>query len=82
MKPPTRKGTNLANRTISRIEEYQMTNNLMELESVFAKAKRTVVQGGTVVLTRENADGSLYNVDEISTEADLQAYRSTIFKYL
>lgn len=70
------------NINVGQIEEYQMTNNIIELELVFSNAQSTVVQGGTVVLTRENADGSTYNVDEINTENDLSAYKETVFKYL
>jgi hypothetical protein len=67
---------------VSKVEELQMTKNTTELEQIFARAKSTVVQGQAVVLIRTNADGTTYRVDEVSTEADLESYRQTVFKYL
>jgi len=57
-------------------------NNLTELEQIFSKAKSTVVQGETVTLVRQNTDGSTYTFDELTTEADLENYKQTVFKYL
>jgi hypothetical protein len=67
---------------VSIVEELQMTNNLTELEQIFSKAKSTVVQGETVTLVRQNTDGSTYTFDELTTEADLENYKQTVFKYL
>lgn len=67
---------------VNEVEDFQMTNNTVELEQMFTRAKSTVVQGGTVILTRKFADGTTEKFDELSTEADLEAYRQTVFKYL
>jgi len=67
---------------VSRVEELQMINDVAELEQIFSRAKSVVVQGETVTLIRQNVDGSTYKFEEISTEADLENYRETVFKYL
>lgn len=67
---------------VNEVEDLQMTNNTVELEQMFTRAKSTVIQGGTVLLTRQFADGTNEKFDELSTEADLEAYRETVFKYL
>lgn len=67
---------------VNEVEDLQMTSNIVELEQMFARAKSTVIQGGTVVLTRKYADDRLENFDELSTELDLEEYRQTVFKYL
>ncbi|MEJ7682867.1 MAG: hypothetical protein WKG06_34425 [Segetibacter sp.] len=40
------------------------------------------MQGGTVVLVRCTPDGSVYKFDEITTEADVEDYIQSVFKYL
>lgn len=67
---------------VTKVEELQMTSSLMELEQIFSKAQSIVVQGGAVILTRQNADGTAYKFDEITTEADLDTYKNSVFKYL
>ena len=67
---------------VNEVEDLQMTSNTVELEQMFTRAKSTVIQGGTVILTRKYADGRLENFDELTTEADLEEYRQTVFKYL
>lgn len=67
---------------VNEVEDLQMTNNTVELEQMFTRAKSTVIQGGTVLLTSQFADGTNEKFDELSTEADLEAYRETVFKYL
>ena len=64
------------------VEELQMLKDMPELNRIFSIAKSTVIQGGIVAINRTNSDGSIYTTDEISTEADLKAYREKIFKYL
>lgn len=64
------------------IEELQVIKDMTELDNVFSKAKSAVVQGGIVIINRENVDGSNYTVEEISTEDDLRIYRETVYKYL
>jgi stringent starvation protein B len=67
---------------VSNIEELQMTNDVIELEQIFYRAKSVVVQGEVVSLVRENSDGTTYKFEEITTEADLDNYKQTVFKYL
>jgi stringent starvation protein B len=67
---------------VSNIEELQMTNDVTELEQIFYRAKSVVVQGEVVSLVRENSDGTTYKFEEITTEADLDNYKQTVFKYL
>lgn len=67
---------------VSEIEDLQMINSSVELEQILKRAQSVVVQGGSVVLTRRNSDGSIYEFDKITTEADMKVYRDTVFKYL
>lgn len=67
---------------VSLIEEWQMLNNTMELDNFFAKAQSAVVQGETVLVQRENPDGTYYAVQEISTIEELNLYRENVYKYL
>jgi hypothetical protein len=67
---------------VSKVEDLQMTNSTVELEQIFTRAKSTINQGGTVILTRQYAEGRIENFDELTTEADLEEYRKTVFKYL
>ncbi len=67
---------------VSEIEDFQMTNDQIELERIFTRAKSIIVQGGTVVLGRKSIKGTLERFDEISSEPDLEAYKSGVFKYL
>lgn len=67
---------------VTKIEELQTMRNLDALELIFERAKRTIVQGGTVVLVRKTADGQTIKFDDISNENDLDEYRKTVFKYL
>ena len=67
---------------VSEVEGLQMTSSLMELEQMFTRAHSTVVQGGSVVLVRKNGDGVTYKFEEITTEADLGAFKEKVFKYL
>lgn len=67
---------------VSKVEDLQMINDVMELNRIFSRARSTVVQGGRVMLVRENGDGSTYRFDEITTEADVRTYKETVYKYL
>ena len=67
---------------VSAVEELQMLSDVAGLERLFAKAQSTIVQGGTVVLVRQNADGSTYKFDAITSEADLLTYKEAVCKYL
>lgn len=67
---------------VSEVEDLQTTSNIAELNQMFARARKTVVQGGTVTLVRHTPDGSAYRFDEITTEVDIENYKQTVFKYL
>lgn len=67
---------------VSEIEQLQMINNAVELNQIFSRAQSAVVQGGTVILVRQNADGKTDKFDEITAESDIKAYKETVFKYL
>ena len=67
---------------VGEVEELQMIKDTDKLEQMFARAKRTVVQGGSVILLRKNPDGSTHRFDELTTETDLAKYKETIFKFL
>ncbi len=67
---------------VSEVEDLQMVSNVAELNQMFTRAQSTVVQGGTVVLVRRTSDGSAYKFDEITTEAEIENYKQTVFKYL
>lgn len=67
---------------VNTVEDLQMINDLVELHQMFSRAQSTVAQGGTVVLVRQNTDGSSYRFDEITTEAEVENYKEKVFKYL
>lgn len=67
---------------VNKIEDLQMTADKIELELLFNKAKSTIIQGRSVILTRKYAEGRIENFDELTTESDLEEYRKTVFKYL
>ncbi len=67
---------------VSKVEDLQMISDMVELNQIFSRAQSTVVQGGTVVLVRQNPDGSTYKFDELTTEADVRSYKETVYKYL
>jgi hypothetical protein len=67
---------------VSEVEDLQTINNVDELNKMFARAQSTVVQGGTVFLVRRTSDGTTYKFDEITTEADIENYKQSVFKYL
>lgn len=67
---------------VSEVEELQMTSKLVELEQMFTRAQSIIMQGGSVYLVRQNADGSKYKFDELTTEDEIGNYKETVFKYL
>ena len=67
---------------VNTVEDLQMINDLVGLQQIFIRAHSTVVQGGMVILMRQNTDGSSYTVDEITTEAEVRKYKEKVFKYL
>ena len=67
---------------VSKIEELQTIKNRDELDTIFAKAHRTVVGGSAVQLTRKDAEGVANKFDEFTTEEDLAEYKKAVYKYL
>ena len=67
---------------VAEIEDWQMIKNIAELDMIFSKAHSTVVNGATVVLYRRSASEVEEKFDEITTEADLDTYRKTVYRYL
>ncbi len=64
------------------VEKLQMIKDVDELNRIFARAKSTIVQGERVVMLRTDASGNTNQVDEFTTEVELQQYRETVLKYL
>jgi hypothetical protein len=67
---------------VSKIEELQVLADTAELEKIFNKARSTIVNGEKLILVRKTGKGPAEKFDEISTLADLQQYKKTVFKYL
>jgi len=67
---------------VNRIEDLQATKDLVELELIFDKAKRTIVGGMSVILVRENSKGKQERFNTISSEIDFEEYRKQVFRYL
>ena len=67
---------------VKKIEELQTIQDIPALDLLFEKAKRQVVGGGSVVLVRSQAKGKAERFDEFTNEADLEAYRKNVYKYL
>ena len=67
---------------VGEVEELQMIKDTDTLDQMFTRAKSAIVQGGTVILSRKNPDGTTYNFDELSTETDLITYKETVYKHL
>ena len=67
---------------VSKIEELQTLNDKDQLETIFFRAKTTIVNGEKVLLVRKNKNGKSEKFDEMSTEEELEKYRERVFKYL
>jgi len=64
------------------IEELQTISNKDELDKIFDKAKRTIVNGESVWLVRRQLNGKQEKYDELTTLEELTAYKSRVYKYL
>jgi hypothetical protein len=64
------------------VEELQMIKDVDELNRIFARAKSTIVQGEKVIILRTDAGGNSNQVDELTTESELQLYKASVLKYL
>jgi hypothetical protein len=64
------------------IEELQTISNKGELDKLFDKAKRTIVNGEPVWLVRKQRNGEQEKYDELTTLEELAAYKNQVYKYL
>jgi len=67
---------------VGQIEEFQMLNDKKALDAIFRKAQSAVVGGEVVALVRQNANGTSYRFEEISTLEDLNVYKKNVYKYV
>ena len=67
---------------VSKIEELQTLNDKDALETIFFRAKSTIVNGEKVLLIRKDKNGKSEKFDELSTEDELEQYRQRVFRYL
>ena len=67
---------------VNKIEELQNINDTNTLNELFARAKRVLVGGGSVALTRVQPSGEEYKFEELTTLPDLEEYKNNVFKYL
>ena len=68
--------------SVNKVEEWQMTNDVTELENLFRRAKRALVGGGIVALVRQQRSGESYRFEEFTNLEDFEQYKNNIFKYL
>jgi hypothetical protein len=68
--------------SVNKVEEWQMTNDVAELDKLFQRAKRVLVGGGTVVLMREQRSGESYRFEEFTNLEDFEKYKNGVYKYL
>jgi hypothetical protein len=66
---------------VSKIEELQTISNTKELDTIFERAKSTIVNGEKVNLVRK-MQGQHQKFDEFSTLEELAAYKKAVYKYL
>ena len=67
---------------VTRIEEFQMTSNLMELDKIFQKAYITITGGGKIILYRRLSTGIKQPFEELASEDALIDYKTKVYKYL
>lgn len=68
--------------SVGDIEELQTINDKPSLDSIFQRAKSTIVCGGNVVLVRKNKAGTTDRFDSFSTTEDLESYRKKVYKHV
>lgn len=68
--------------SVNKVEEWQMTNDVTELDNLFQRAKRVLVGGGTVALVRQERSGETYRFEEFTNLEDFEKYRKNVYKYL
>ncbi|MFL9485207.1 hypothetical protein ACI6Q2_20660 [Chitinophagaceae bacterium LWZ2-11] len=67
---------------VGEIEELQTIKDIQSLNTIFDRAKRNIVGGGTAVLVRKQLSGRSDKFDELSTLDDLKNYKDKVYKYL
>ncbi|HEX9508966.1 MAG TPA: hypothetical protein VF939_00690 [Puia sp.] len=67
---------------VNKIEELQTINDVSALDELFQRAKRVLVGGGSVALTRVQPSGEEYKFEEFTTLPDLEEYKKNVYKYL
>lgn len=67
---------------VGEIEELQTIKDIQSLDTIFDRAKRNIVGGGTAVLVRKQLSGRSDKFDELSTLDDLKNYKDKVYKYL
>lgn len=67
---------------VAEVEELQTIKNVDALDTIFARAKSTVVNGESVIIVRKFNDGRTERFDEITTLEELETYRKHVYKYL
>lgn len=67
---------------VGQIEDLQMINDIAGLDTIFQRAKRTIVGGGAIALVRQQRSGQVDRFEEFSTLEDLEAYKKTVYKHL
>ena len=65
---------------VGKVEEWQMTNDVAELDNLFQRARRVLVGGGTVALVRELRSGEAYRFEEFTNLDDFEEYKKNIYK--
>jgi len=68
--------------SVGKVEEWQMTNDVTELDNLFQRAKRALVGGGIVALVREQRSGGSDRFEEITNLEEFEKYRKNVYKYL
>ena len=68
--------------SVNKVEEWQMTNDVTELDNLFQRAKRVLVGGGTVALVRQQRSGESYRFEEFTNLEDFEQYKKKVYKYL
>jgi hypothetical protein len=67
---------------VGQVEEWQMTNDIMELDRLFQRAIAVLVGGGTVALVRQQRSGETYRVGEFTDLEEFEQYKKNVYKYL
>jgi len=68
--------------SVNKVEEWQMTNDVTELNNLFQRAKKVLVGGGTVALERQQRSGESYRFEQFTNLEDFEQYKKSVFRYL